>query len=261
MPELPDVEKFRRTLASCGQNKLIRKVGVHDPGVLHDVSAPQFTNALEGRRFTEPVRHGKLLLARTGGPTVLLHFGMTGRLVCGTAEDRTHPHDRVVFGLGAGRELRYQDQRKLKGLWLLDDAEVARLLESQGPDAASADRDEVHAALSTQRGGIKSALTNQSVLSGLGNLLADEILWRARLDPRRRAALLTAEDHRRLYTALRDAVRQTVRAGCVPSRNTWLTGHRDATDGACPRCGHRLDHGRVTGRSTAWCSNCQPPPS
>lgn len=222
------------------------------------MSALRFTRALEGRRFTEPVRHGKLLLARTGGPTVLLHFGMTGRLVCGTAEGSLHPHDRVVFELGAGRQVRYRDQRKLKGLWLLDEAGAADLMESQGPDAASVGRKEMHVALSARRGGIKSALMDQSVLAGLGNLLADEILWRARIDPRNRAALLTEDDRRRLHKALRATLRSAIRAGCVPSRSTWLTGHRETTDGMCPRCGHRLEHGRIAGRSTVWCSYCQP---
>ena len=84
MPELPDVEGFRKVLESCAEGRVIQRVDVRDAGVLHGVSVRRLREALEGRRFTEPERHGKWLLARTGdGPTLMLHFGMTGRLVCG----------------------------------------------------------------------------------------------------------------------------------------------------------------------------------
>ncbi|OEV04374.1 Fpg/Nei family DNA glycosylase [Streptomyces oceani] len=258
MPELPDVEEFRRVLDSCGRRRSIRRVDVRDGGVLHDMSPRRFSRALEGRRFTEPVRHGKLLLARTGGPTVLLHFGMTGQLVCDTDEDPEHPHDRVVFVLGGGRRLRYRDQRKLRGLWLLGEKEETEWLRSQGPDAASAGRAEVRAALRGSRAGVKSALMDQTVLAGLGNLLADEVLWRSRLDPRRSVALLSDEDHRRLYAALHGTLGPAIRAGRVPPRGNWITGHRDDPAGECPRCGHRLEHARVAGRGTVWCPLCQP---
>src|SRR3954454_7381132 len=143
MPELPDVEGFREVLADCARGRVIRHVDVRDAGVLHGVSARRLREALEGRRFTQPERHGKWLLARTGGPTLVLHFGMTGQLVCARSDEAPEAHDRVLFTMGADRQLRYRDRRKLQGLWLADDAsEVARLLDSQGPDAMAMDRKE-----------------------------------------------------------------------------------------------------------------------
>lgn len=82
---------------------------MRDAGVLHGVSAKRLRQALEGRRFTAAERHGKWLLARTGGPTLVLHFGMTGRLVCARPDDDYDVHDRVLFTLGASRQLRYRD--------------------------------------------------------------------------------------------------------------------------------------------------------
>ncbi|WP_030680601.1 Fpg/Nei family DNA glycosylase [Streptomyces cellulosae] len=278
MPELPDVEEFRKVFASCAQGEVIRRVDVRDTGVLHGVSARRLRATLEGRRFGRPERLGKWLLARTEGtgtegtgtddahtddgpacPTVLLHFGMTGRLVCGRPDDELDPHDRVLFTVGEDRQLRYRDQRKLRGLWLADDdTAVARLLDRQGPDALTVDRKEFEAALSAHRGRVKTVLTDQSVLAGLGNLLADEILWRARLNPTCHANDLTERERHRLYTHMRRTLRSAVTAGRVPPRPSWLTGHRDDPTPACPRCHSPLRHARLSSRTTLWCPHCQP---
>jgi formamidopyrimidine-DNA glycosylase len=258
MPELPDVEGFRRLLASCAKGRVVRRVEVRDAGVLHGVSPRRLREALEGRRFTEPERHGKWLLAHTGGPTLVLHFGMTGGLLCAAPCDPPASHDRVLFTLARDRQLRYRDQRKLKGLWLADDAGIARTLDAQGPDAAAVGREDFEALLRRRRGAVKSSLTDQSVVAGIGNLLADEILWRSRLHPSRRADRLTDAELARLHRDMRSVLRSSMRAECVPPRDSWLTGHRDEPDGTCPRCGTRLEHGRTSGRSTVWCPHCQP---
>lgn len=257
MPELPDVEAFRAILLDCARGRTIARVEVHDPGVLHGVDARHLGDALEGRRFTEPGRRGKWLLAHTGGPTVLVHFGMTGRLVCGAPDEPRHPHDRVEFVLAGGRRLRYRDQRKLKGLWLADRSGVARLLDSQGPDATEITRDAFDALLSDRRGAVKAVLTDQAVLAGLGNLLADEILWRSRVRPQEPAAALTQERRHRLHRDMRTVLRTSVRAGHVPPENSWLTGHRTEPDPHCPRCGTPLSRTRVGGRTTFFCPRCQ----
>ncbi len=119
------------------------------------------------------------------------------------------------------------------------------------------DRAGFEAVLSDRRGSLKSALTDQSVLAGLGNLLADEILWRAGLRPAGRANDLTETDRRRLYTEMRRTLRSAVTAGCVPPRDSWLTGHRDDPVPVCPRCGTHLRRSRLAGRGTVWCPRCQ----
>ncbi|WP_046494209.1 Fpg/Nei family DNA glycosylase [Streptomyces odonnellii] len=258
MPELPDVEAFRSCLASCAQGRTIERVEVYDAGVLHGVSVRRFRQELEGRSFAEPERRGKWLLARTDGPTVLLHFGMTGLLVCCRPAEELHTHDRVAFTVGHDRQLRYRDQRKLKGLWLAEESGVARILDGQGPDATKIARGDFDRLLSGRRGSVKPLLVDQSRLAGLGNLLVDEILWRARLHPAHRADTLTEEQRGRLYTDMRRTLRSAVRAGRVPPRDSWLTGHRDRTDASCPRCGESLRRGRVAGRGTVWCPRCQP---
>ncbi|MGV9449943.1 Fpg/Nei family DNA glycosylase [Streptomyces sp. NPDC003635] len=258
MPELPDVEGFRRVLEECAKGRAVRRVEVRDAGVLHGTSARGLREALQGRRFTAAQRHGKWLLARTGGPTVLLHFGMTGQLLCAHPDDEVAPHDRVLFTLSRDRQLRYRDQRKLQGLWLAhDESEVGALLEGQGPDALTVGRGEFDSALAARRGSVKTALTDQSVLAGLGNLLADEILWRSGLRPTSPTSALTETDRRRLYTQMRRTLRSAVPTGRVPPRDSWLTGHRDDPTPTCPRCGTPLNRTRVGGRGTVWCPRCQ----
>jgi formamidopyrimidine-DNA glycosylase len=262
VPELPDVEGFRRTLESCGRGRLVRKVEVDDAGVLRGVSARRLAGALEGHRIVGVERRGKWLIARIGGgAAVLLHFGMTGGLRCCPAEEPPHRHDRVRLRLGGGREVRYRDQRKLQGLRLAaSPAAVDRALAGQGPDALSLDRAGFRELLGARRAKVKAVLMDQSALAGLGNLLADEILWRSRVHPARRADGLGAAESGRMYDAMRRVLAQSVKAGRVPGRRSWLTGRRDEESGGCPRCGAPLRRGRTAGRTSVWCPRCQPEP-
>jgi formamidopyrimidine-DNA glycosylase len=258
MPELPDVEGFRKVLASCARDRRIEHVDVIDPGVLREVSPRELRRGLDGHRFGAPERHGKWLIARTDGPALLLHFGMTGRLVCCPHDEPRDRHDRVVFEVDGG-DVRFRDQRKLQGIRLAaDDGAVARILAGQGPDAMSVGAEEFGELLAGRRGRVKAVLIDQSVIAGLGNLLADEILWHSRLHPGRAADGLDGDERRRLHREMRRVLRESARVGHVPGRDTWLTGRRDDEEPACPRCGGPLRRGRVAGRGTVWCPRCQP---
>jgi formamidopyrimidine-DNA glycosylase len=158
----------------------------------------------------------------------------------------------------SGGELRYRDMRKLKGIRLTDADGVHDLLAPLGPDACSITARELEDRLTGTRRQVKSALMDQAVIAGLGNLLADEILWRARIDPRRRTDRLERGDIRRLHARMSGTLRSSIRAACVPDRPSWLTGHRDEEPGHCPRCGTALTRTRVGGRTTVACPHCQP---
>lgn len=258
MPELPDVEGFRGVAAEHGAGRTVRDVRVADPRVLHGATARSLRETLTGRTLGEPERRGKwLVVPFSGGPVLLVHFGMTGSLIWADAGAERHRHDRVTFVLDDG-ELRYRDMRKLHGMWLAADREAAdRLLARVGPDSLAIPREEFDRAMAGRRQ-VKAALLDQSALSGLGNLLADEICWRARIHPRRHVDRLSDVELRRLHTSMRRVLREAVPTGHVPGRRSWLTGHRADPLPACPRCGTALSRGRIAGRTTYWCPRCQP---
>jgi formamidopyrimidine-DNA glycosylase len=259
VPELPDVEGFRRVLAEHGAGRRIEDVEVLDAGVLRDSDATELARTLTGCGLVDPERHGKWLVARTDGPpAVLFHFGMTGSLHPAGRGDERHRHDRVVLVLEDG-EIRYRDMRKLKGLWLAHDEDaVQAVLAEEGPDARDLDREDLDAVLDASRGRLKAVLLDQHRVAGLGNLLVDEILWRARLRPDSPARDLDDRNRAALHREVRKVLREAVPTGHVPGRPSWLTGVRDAPDARCPRCGAALEKDQVGGRTTVWCPRCQP---
>lgn len=261
VPELPDVEGFRRVAEQAAGHE-VRSVHVHDAGVLRNVSACRFAAAMHGARLGSARRHGKVLLIPTGAgdeafPAMLVHFGMTGMLLWCTVDEPAHAHDRVVLCTDGGA-LRYRDQRKLTGIRLLDDKKQWEAqLSELGPDAADIGLARLREQVGRTRRQLKAALMDQARVAGLGNLTVDEILWRARLHPRTPTTELSDQAWRRLHQRLRGVTEAAARAGCVPARRTWLTGSRDERDGSCPRCATALTSAAVSGRTTVWCPHCQ----
>jgi formamidopyrimidine-DNA glycosylase len=127
-----------------------------------------------------------------------------------------------------------------------------------GPDALGLRRAELAGLLAGRRGAVKAALMDQAVVAGLGNLLVDEILWRARIHPRRPAARIDDGELGRLQRAMHGVLHESVRHGRVPPKPGWLTGVRDDRGARCPRCRAVLERGRLGGRTARWCPRCQP---
>lgn len=258
MPELPDVEGFRRELAGALPGRRVRHVQVQDAGILRNTTAQALGRRLAGRRFGSPRRHGKWLILPTDGPVLLVHSGMTGHPYYAADGDPGRDHERLVVSLDRG-QLRYADRRKLRGVWLaVGEDEVADVMGPEGPDALGIDLPTFRDVLRGRRGRLKATLMDQSVIAGLGNLLTDEICWRARLHPSRLLAGLDDRELRQLHATMRQVLRTAVRHGCVPALPGWLTGVRDDPDPSCPRCGVRLERGRAGGRTSMWCPRCQP---
>jgi formamidopyrimidine-DNA glycosylase len=257
VPELPDVERFRRFLAEHAAGAVIERVDTADAGILREVTPGALDAALRGHRFEEPGRHGKWLVAWTTGPVVLFHFGMTGHLEWADGPEGRHRHDRVMFVTDRG-ELRYRNMRKFGGLWLAHDrAEAARILDVLGPDALDATPATLRLALDRRTGQVKPALMDQSVVAGVGNLAADEALWQARIHPARRLSDLRLDERRRLERSVRRVLGTWVdRFDDLP--RGWLIHVRGRAEAACPRCRTPLRRSVVGGRTTYFCPTCQP---
>lgn len=261
MPELPDVEGQRRYLARYGSGHRIESVRVLDSESLRNTSPQGLGRAIKGGRLADPRRHGKWLIAPVDGAELLMHFGMTGLLsyAAGGGEPHDHPHDRLVLRLDQG-ELRYRAMRKLGGVWLVPaGGSREEATGPLGPDALDVGADELAEMLSGRRGGIKSALMDQELIAGLGNLLSDEILWQVRIHPRADAGGLEPDEVAELAEVIREVLRASNRRHRVPPEEGWLTRARDDEDSSCPRCGAALESGTVNGRTSYWCPREQRP--
>jgi len=265
MPELPDVEAYRRRLQAHGLNKTIGKVAVTDKRILDHVSPAAFARTLEGRRLTTAKRHGKHLLAKLDkGGWLTVHFGMTGDLQFHQDPEPAPPYTCVRLDFPGGAHLSYINRRKLGRVGLADDFESFIVHEQLGPDALdrSFDVAALKKALGGTKRGIKAALMDQSVLAGIGNIFADEILFQARIDPRKPVPRLDAARLERLHAATRRVLQEAVRRGAgsetflerLPS--SWLLPQR-RKGGQCPRGHGALKTFTQGARTGYYCPTCQ----
>lgn len=251
MPEILEVELYRRA-AEVVVGERIVAVEAPDELVVPDRSIPA---ALVGCRIRAAQRHGKLLLVLTDGPTVGLHFGMTGRLIVGQhapvgelaygASGDDPRWDRLVVHLDSGRRVRLCDPRRLARVQI--DPDPSRL----GPDALTLGFGDLRRALAGRGAPVKAVLLDQQAVAGLGNMLVDEVLLRAGVDPARPAASLTDDEVRRVHRAVRRALPALLaRGGSHRGRLSATLRHPGAP---CPVDGRPLQRRTIGGRTTYSC--------
>jgi formamidopyrimidine-DNA glycosylase len=247
VPELPEAERARQQLDGVLGREIVA-VDDRDTYVCRPHAPGEMAAVLVGRRLTSAHRRGKFLWAETdGGPDLGLHLGMAGRIVVDEAP-APRGWDRFALEFADGGRMALRDKRRLGRAMLEPD------FSHVGPDAAEIGRDAFRLRFARGSAPVKARLLDQGVLAGVGNLLADEILWRARLDPRRVAGELSEDELDRLRRAVRAAVRDAIaRGGAHTGR---LNPHRER-GGRCPRCGAELERATVGGRTTYWCPVCQ----
>jgi formamidopyrimidine-DNA glycosylase len=286
MPELPEVEVVRRGLARWVAGRTVDRVEVHHPRAVrrHLEGAEHFARALTGRTLVEAHRRGKYLwlpLAEPGGGSagraLVAHLGMSGQLLVEepSAPDETHLRARIAFTDG-GRELRFVDQRTFGGLAVEDSdgaglpARLAHI--AIDPLDAGFDVDAFSAALRRRRTEVKRALLDQTLIGGVGNIYADEALWRARLHGARPTDRLTRGQVADLLDGVRDVLGAALAQGGTSfdslyvdvngqsgyfSRSLAVYGQADRP---CPRCGTPVRREPFMNRSSYSCPQCQPRP-
>lgn len=258
MPEMLEVEAYRQA-ADPVVGRTIRAVHAPDDWFTKGETTPELLRSvLPGRTMLGTRRIGKLMLADTDGPVLGLRFGMTGRiLVDDTApiaaleysSDRDDPAwDRFGLDFVEGGSLVIRDPRRLGGVEL--DPDESRL----GPDAAAVTLKPFRAIVTSSSAPLKARLMDQAKLAGLGNLLADDTLFRAGLAPDRPANSLLDDEVTRLHRSMRRSIDQLGRRG--GSHTGELQPHR-VRGGRCPKCGTELSRGEVGGRTTYWCPERQ----
>jgi formamidopyrimidine-DNA glycosylase len=247
MPELPEAERARQTLEAVLGRRVIA-VEDHDTYVCRPHPPGEIAAALVGQRLVSAHRRGKFLWVETeDGPTLGLHLGMAGRIALDPPAPATRHWDRFVVELEGGARFALRDKRRLGRAVLNPD------LGHVGPDAAEVGREAFRRRIGSGRAPIKARLLDQGAIAGVGNLLADQALWQARIAPDRSTGTLTTEEIDRLRRELRGAVRDAIHRGGVHT-GAFIPAR---AAGVCPRCGSSLQRARFGGRTTYWCPVCQ----
>ncbi|MEJ2010879.1 MAG: DNA-formamidopyrimidine glycosylase family protein [Anaerolineales bacterium] len=261
MPELPDVEVFRRYVDATALHKTIHDVDIQAERILEGSSSRSFTRALKGKAFESSRRHGKYLcLELTNGRWLVLHFGMTGSLKYFLHSEDEPDYTYALFTFSNDYHLAFLNPRKLGTLAIYDS--VAALIEDKdlGPDPLEVGftfEDFKHV-LQGRRGMLKSTLMNQSILAGIGNVYSDEILFQLGWYPRGKVDRLDEEGLHAFYRTMRHVLREAAEREADPARfpDSWLIPHR-RPGASCPRCRGEVQKIKVVGRSGYFCPACQ----
>jgi formamidopyrimidine-DNA glycosylase len=298
MPELPEVETVARDLQRWVAGATIEAATVHwDRTIRHPLPPERFVAEIAGATIRRVTRRAKtVLLHLEDGRVMTVALRMTGALIAAAAGTPPDPYARVTFALADGRELRYRDVRKFGriGLWPggglrsvgsgrgthsrkvaegTPRYRIGEVFSGHGPEPLSRSFTARRFAerLSRRSARLKSLLLDQAFIAGVGNIYADEALWRARLHPLRRADTLTEAEVRRLHRSIRQVLREGIEnRGASFSDYVGVDGEPGAnaerlavyrrTDRPCYRCGHRIERMVVGQRSTHFCPRCQPEP-
>ncbi len=268
MPELPDVELFKRLAEQCCIGKTIADLEVADPKLLKGVSPAALQRQWRNKKLRAARRHGKVLFLEADSAGALaMHFGMNGSLQYLAKTEKAPRFVRLALAFADGHRLAYLNPRRIGHVMLISDANAYIAQEGLGPDALSPafDYAALTAALEGKRQAIKAALMDQTRIAGIGNIYADEILFQAKIYPLTSANALDEAAKRRLFQAIKSVLQTAVdyKAGSeiftdrLP--NGFLIPERHA-GGKCPRCGAAILSFKLGGRSGYYCPQCQPKP-
>ncbi len=279
MPELPEVETVRQGLAKWVTGRTIRAVEVHHPRAVrrHLPGDAHFIALLTGRTIVDVSRRGKYLwFPLDSGDAIIGHLGMSGQLLMQPAEAEDEKHLRVRFTFtDGGPQLRFVDQRTFGGLAVSEGGaelphEIAHI--ARDPMDPLFDDEAFVARLRGKHTEIKRALLDQTLISGVGNIYADEALWRVRLHGARPTDQLTRPAVRRLLAHVRDVLGEAVVAGGTSFDELYVnvngeSGYFDRSLNAygrqgepCHRCGTPIRREQFMNRSSFSCPRCQPRP-
>jgi formamidopyrimidine-DNA glycosylase len=269
MPELPDVEIFKRTLDRHARSHALTQLTVTDPGSLDGAAPGTLQRRPKGRRLVETRRHGKVLFAGLeNADTLAMHFGTNGSLQHVPRDGAEPPSTRLLFTFEGGNAIAYVNPRRIGHVVVT--ASAAHYVEQQGlgPDALdpSFDAAAFDDVLGDRRQAIKALLMDQARVAGIGNIYADEILFQAMLHPGTTANRLDAKARRGLFAAMKHALQTALDCGAGAETFTdrlpkgFLLPERHA-GGHCPRCGTALAIDKRGGRTSYHCPKCQKDPA
>jgi formamidopyrimidine-DNA glycosylase len=278
VPELPEVETVRSGLDKHVVGRTVDTVSVLHPRAVrrHLAGAADFEAALADRRFDQTRRRGKYLWLAVGDDALLAHLGMSGQLLIGDQDRPLSPHTRIRFTFtDGGQDLRFDDQRTFGHMLLAPGGrDLPALIAHIAPDPFedAYDPKALTDKIQKRHIGVKRALLDQSLISGVGNIYADEALWRAKLHWARPTETLTGAETGRLLDAVHDVMADALRAGGTSFDSLYVNVNGESgyfsrelnvygREGLeCRRCGAQIRRDHFMNRSAYSCPHCQPRP-
>ena len=259
MPELPDVEVFRRYLDSIALHHKIKDVEIRAETLIKDITPRKFIKSLLNRTLEESRRHGKYCFVRLDSKEwLVMHFGMTGFLHYFKSGEQEPGHSGVLLHFDNSHTLAYVSQRKLGRIGLVQDMREYIRERSLGPDALEIDKDSFIKILSRSGSMIKSALMRQENIAGIGNVYSDEILFQAGIHPKAQIKNLDRKALDKLYRTTRRVLETAIDKSADPARfpAEFIIPIR-GSDNACPKCSGKPEKIKVSGRTGWYCPQCQ----
>ncbi len=257
MPELPDIEMFRREAEKCS-GATFTMIDIADKKFVK-ITGKTFKEKLQGKVLKEVVRHGKYLFLQVDNDAaVAIHFGMTGTVKCLHENEKPPPYTKCTLSFGNHKKLHCTSKRKLGKIELAAGIESYLAQQYAGPDALEIKQDEFVSIFKDKLIQAKPALTDQSLISGIGNVYADEILFQAGIHPRIKIGDLKEDELINVYKVMHHVLKTAVAADADISKlpDDYLLPHRKQ-DEKCPRCKGLLETIKISGRTTVFCPSCQ----
>ena len=271
MPEIAEVETVRNTLKKQILGKKIKKVNVlYDKMIESNVN--DFKIKLIGQEFVDILRRGKWLIFETNDYYLLSHLRMEGKYFLKSAGDPIVKHEHVIFTFEDDSDLRYHDTRKFGRMNLINKEELSSVeaVKKQGiePGDISLTGEYLIEKLKNKRLPIKTLLLDQTIISGLGNIYADEVLFRAKVNPLKSGKDLSLEEAQKIVIAAEEVIKEAIEMGGTTIKSYTsslgvtgrfqqkLTVHKREGE-ECKECGTTIKRIKVGGRSTYYCENCQ----
>ncbi len=257
MPELPEVEIFKRYFDSTSLGKQIAAIDVKDDRILK-IEKNKFIRALTGEYFRTTNRHGKYLFAECDSKVLIIHFGMTGDLEYFVNDSKEPDYSKVLFKFTNNYILSYISTRMFGKLDITKSIQDYIHQKKLGPDALTMNYEEFIKSLNRRTTNAKTALMNQSIVCGIGNIYSDEILFKSKINPMTKINLLEESQLKALFLKIKEVLEYGIKkeGDLSTYSDKFIISHRNEAD-KCPVCSTSIKRYEILGRHGFYCPKCQ----
>ncbi len=259
MPELPEVEIYKRYIDSTSLNHKIKSVDIKESKVLSDITKKDLQDKLKGKSFQKTKRLGKnILLMLDKDLWLRLHFGMTGYLEYYKKPYEENSHRRIIFNFDNDYHLAYVNIRLLGKVSIENNPDDFAKNNDLGIDAMDINFEEFNKRIHGRKGAIKPTLMNQEVIAGIGNIYADEILYQSKIHPKTKADKINENKLKIIFDKMKNILNKSIdkEANLNKMPKSYLINHREEGE-KCPNCKGKVKKIKVSGRNGYYCPSCQ----